>query len=61
MGVRGIIRDIAGVYLGIEIIKGLITDNFIISKYVVISALILLIFGIWFILERFGVLPKMGG
>ena len=60
MGVRGILRDIAGIYLGIEIMKGLITESFVINKYVVISGLILLIFGIWFILERFGILPKMG-
>ena len=61
MGVRGILRDIAGIYLGIEIIRGLITDSFVINKYIVIAGLILLIFGVWFILERFGVLPKMGG
>lgn len=61
MGIRGIVRDIAGIYLGIMIVKGLITDSFVIDKYIVIAGLLLLIFGLWFILERFGVLPKMGG
>ena len=60
MGVRGIVRDIAGIYLGFEIVRGLITDNFVLSKYIIIAGLVLLIFGIWFFLERIGVLPKIG-
>ena len=61
MGIRGIVRDIAGIYLGIEIIRGLITDNFVLSKYIIIAGLLLMIFGIWFFLERIGILPKLGG
>jgi len=61
MGIRGIVRDIAGIYLGVEIVRGAITNTFTINKYILIAALILLIFGIWFILERFGVVQKLGG
>lgn len=59
MGVRGILRDIAGIYLGIEIIRGVITQNFVISKYILIAGIVLLIFGLWFLLERIGIIPRI--
>lgn len=59
MGIRAVIRDILGIYLGYEIVKGSIQGNFMINNFVLISAVILLIFGIWFLLERTGILPKI--
>ena len=59
MGARGFIRDIIGIYLGFEIIKGAITKHFEINMPIIVCAAILLAFGIWFILERIGILPKL--
>ncbi|MEM5772691.1 MAG: hypothetical protein QXL86_00460 [Candidatus Aenigmatarchaeota archaeon] len=59
MGVRGFIRDIVGIYLGFEIIKGAITKHFEITIPIIACGLILLGFGIWFILERVGIIPKL--
>jgi hypothetical protein len=60
MGLRGILRDIIGIFLAEEIIRGAITNSFSFNNYVVSGALILLILSIWFILERFGVVSKFG-
>ncbi|MEM5829541.1 MAG: hypothetical protein QW040_02480 [Candidatus Aenigmatarchaeota archaeon] len=59
MGVRGFIRDIVGIYLGFEIIRGTITKHFEITTPIIACGAILLIFGVWFILERVGILPKL--
>jgi hypothetical protein len=59
MGLRGLIRDVIGIYLGFEIIKGAVTKNFEITMPIIACATILLAFGIWFILERIGLLPKL--
>ena len=59
MGLRGIVRDIVGILLGFQIISGALSGSFTIDSVVVIEAIILLVFGVWFILERIGILPKM--
>ncbi len=59
MGFRGIIRDILSIYLGYEIIKGALFGNFELHIWIVLAAIILLIFGMWFILERIGILPQL--
>jgi hypothetical protein len=59
MGLRGIVRDIVGILLGFQIISGALSGSFAIDSVVVIEAIILLVFGVWFILERIGILPKM--
>jgi hypothetical protein len=59
MGLRGIVRDIVGILLGLQIIGGAMSGSFTIDSIVLIEAIILLVFGIWFILERIGVLPKV--
>jgi hypothetical protein len=50
--IRGIIRDLLGIYLGAVITIGYFSKNFTISLPVLVSAIVLLIFGIWFLLER---------
>jgi hypothetical protein len=60
MGFRGIIRDILGIYLGYEILKGALSGSFELHIWIIFSAVVMLIFGIWFILERIGILPKFG-
>ena len=59
MGLRGIVRDIVGILLGFQIISGALSGSFTMDSVVVIEAIILLVFGVWFILERIGILPKM--
>ena len=59
MGIRGVIRDIAGIYLGFEIVRGYITHNFTLTPYILIAGSILLLLGLWFILERIGIIPKL--
>jgi hypothetical protein len=59
MGVRAFLKDILIIYLGYEIVKGYITHNFTISASIFIIALVLIIFAIWFFLERLGILPKV--
>ncbi|MEM5874431.1 MAG: hypothetical protein QW641_00675 [Candidatus Aenigmatarchaeota archaeon] len=53
MRIRGIIRDILSIYIGFRIIEAYIFGNFELDIYVFIAAVILLIFGVWFIIERF--------
>ena len=59
MGFRGLIRDFLGIYLGYEIIKGYVYQNFSLTATVLIAAVILLILSVWFLLERIGLLPKL--
>jgi hypothetical protein len=55
---RGIVRDLIGIYLGYEIVKGILFKNFTITLPVAISGILLLILSLWFVLERIGILPK---
>lgn len=59
MGIRGLIRDIIGIYLGLEIIRSFVYKNSQLSVAVVVAAVILLALSIWFVLERFGALPRL--
>lgn len=59
MGVRGIVRDIVGIMLGFQIISGALSGEFAIDALVLAEAIVLFAFGIWFLLERVGMLPKM--
>jgi putative Mn2+ efflux pump MntP len=58
MGVRGAIRDVLGVYLGIMVTKNYFTNSTV-DIYTLFAGVVLLIFGVWFILERIGLLPKV--
>ncbi|MDI6806656.1 MAG: hypothetical protein QMD14_02460 [Candidatus Aenigmarchaeota archaeon] len=53
MGLRGIIRDFVGIYLGYRIISAHLFGNLEIDWSILLCAVILLLFGIWFLLERF--------
>ena len=59
MGFRGLIRDFLGIYLGYEIIKGYVYQNFSLTATVLVATVILLILSVWFLLERIGLLPKL--
>lgn len=59
MGVRGIIRDVIGVYIGFEVLRGYIYKSFQINQYILISAIILFILSIWILLEKIGILAKV--
>ena len=56
MGVRGIIRDLLGIYLGFEIARAALVGRLELSTPVVVSGIVLLVLGIWFILERIGIM-----
>ena len=58
MGIRGIVRDIIGIYVGYEIVRAFVSNNFVFGRGVLIAGALLFVFGIWFLLERFGVVPK---
>jgi len=58
MGVRGILRDIVSVYLGIEIIRGYVTGKFFVAN-ISVAGIVLFVIAIWFLLERIGVLSKV--
>lgn len=59
MGVRGFIRDIISIYLGYEIIRGFVSDDFAITLPILIVTIALFALTIWFILEKIGILPKL--
>jgi hypothetical protein len=59
VGIRGVIRDIIGIYLGFEIVRGAIYGNFTVTTPILIAGIALLVLGIWFILERIGILPQL--
>jgi len=60
MGLRAIIRDILGIYIGYEIVRAFIFKEFNFNNTaLLVAAIVLLVFGIWFLLERMGVLPKL--
>jgi len=59
MGIRAIIRDFLGIYLGYEILKGYLYKRFQINDFILLTALAMLVLSIWFLLERIGVLPKV--
>ena len=58
MGIRGIARDIIGIYVGFEIVRAFATNSFVFGRSFLIAGALLLLFGIWFLLERVGIVPK---
>lgn len=60
MGVRGLIRDLLGIYLGFEVIRSYISNSSLNINILIVSILILIL-SVWFLLERIGVLPKISG
>ena len=59
MGIRGIIRDIISIYLGVEIIRGYLFGQFFMLN-ISVAGMALFVLAVWFLLERFSVLPKFG-
>jgi len=59
MGFRGIIRDIICIYIGYKLLVCVITDTIPTSDQLILYAAALLIFSVWFMLERIGLLPKL--
>ncbi|MCW1296750.1 MAG: hypothetical protein OH319_03660 [Candidatus Parvarchaeota archaeon] len=57
MGIRGFIKDVLSMYVAVIIIISIITNNYDKIKLLV-SALLLLFFSTWFMLERFGIIEK---
>lgn len=60
MGIRGFLKNILSMYLGIRIVWGYLTGSFTIDTPVVTVSIILLLLSLWFLLEMFGILPKAG-
>ena len=59
MGVRGVIRDILVIYLGLLLIRVWIFKAPF-TNYIGFLVIILMLLSLWFFLERFGILPKLG-
>lgn len=54
MGLRGLVRDLIGIYVGVKLILGII---FPISNYeLVILGFITMFFSVWFTIERLGII-----
>lgn len=58
MGLRGIIKDILFVYLGIMIIKNWLTGSKVTGN-MVLATLVIFVMITWFMLERVGLMEKM--
>lgn len=61
MGVRGLIRDLLGIYLGFEVVRSYISGNSSLNINILIASIAIFILAVWFLLERIGILPKMTG
>jgi len=61
MGVRGLIRDLLGIYLGYEVIRSYIYGNSSLNINILIVSIVIFALAVWFLLERVGILPKMTG
>jgi len=59
MGIRGIIRDVICIYIAYKLIFHAITNVPPDSNQLMLYAIALLIFSVWFMLERIGILPKL--
>ncbi|MBW2970859.1 hypothetical protein KY320_01730 [Candidatus Woesearchaeota archaeon] len=57
MGVRGVVRDIVFIYLGVRLLGVWLFDAPFTNTLGVLVVLLLLT-SVWFFLQRFGVLPK---
>lgn len=58
MGLRGIVRDILSIYIGLEIIYGFFTNDFRMFN-ITVAGISLFAIAIWFILERLGIFPRL--
>ena len=61
MGVRGLIRDLLGIYLGYEVIRSYFYGNSSLNLNILVASIAIFALAVWFLLERVGVLPKMSG
>lgn len=59
MGIRGIIRDLVSIYLGFEIMRGYVSGEFLMLN-ISVAGMVLFGLAVWFLLERFGALPRLG-
>ena len=57
--IRGIIRDVIGIYIGFKLLMHAYEGIPPSSEQMMLYALGLLIFSVWFMLERIGLLPKI--
>lgn len=59
MGLRAAARDILIMYIMLELFRGYLFGDFTISVPILVSAIIISVFVVWFWLERFGIIPKL--
>ncbi len=57
---RSFIKDFLVFYLCYKIIKGFLTHNFSLTSNFMIVTILLLLMTVWFLLEKIGILPKLG-
>ncbi len=57
MGIRGVIRDIIGIYIGFRLMQAIWFG--IPNHHAFLFGAIIFFFSVWFMLERFGIIPKV--
>lgn len=57
MGIRGFIRDIIGIYMGVKMVQALWTGMS--NQEAFLFGVVILFFSLWFTLERLGIIPKV--
>lgn len=57
---RSIIRDIIFLYIAYKLLRVVVFSESLAGTEYILFALAIIIFTIWFWLEKFGILPKLG-
>ncbi len=58
MGIRGFIRDVLTLYVCFVIFMNIATGNLKVDKNFILASVLLFLLTIWFLLERFNIIPK---
>jgi len=59
MGFRGFIRDIVAIYIGYMLVSSVVMNSPLHKNMLLMYGIFLLLFSVWFMVERIGILPKL--
>ncbi len=59
MGFRGFIRDIVAIYIGYMLVSSVVMNSPLHKNTLLLYGAFLLLFSVWFMVERMGILPKL--
>ena len=60
MGLRGVIRNFVFLFIGVELIR-FAFFNSVTKSYIGFLGILIIALTVWFLLETFGVIPKLHG